>query len=158
VPAARPARPSHRGTVLRQALAGLLVALLAALTPGLSAAPAGAARLPGRAVTGAASAATAAPGGSATGQASRRGLSSLASRSATSVGRRVAEHAGEPRHVQRQRGDRVHAPTCPGSGSADPTGPPSSYLVTTVRPGNHPLGGSHYPAAAGRAPPSSCGS
>jgi hypothetical protein len=145
------------GLAVRRALATLLVTLLAALTPVLSAAPASAAGS-GRAVPAAQSTGTAAAHGSSTSQESRRGLRSTGHRSPGASGRRQASNAGAPRQVQRQQGGQLHTPTCPGAGSADPTGPPSTYAVATIRPSSHPLCGSHHPAAAGRAPPSSSGS
>ena len=156
VPAAdRESSPRHRAFVGR-ALAGLLVALLAALTPQLSAVPAGAARVSGRAA--AESTATATAQRSATSQESRRGLRPIGLRPSGVSGRRLVSKAAAPRHVQHQQRGSLHAPICPGTGSADPTGPPSTYAVATIRPTDRPLCGPHHPAAAGRAPPNSCGS
>jgi hypothetical protein len=158
LPTARREPLPRRRTAVRRALAALLVALLAALTPVFSAAPAGAARVSGRSGPAADSTATAKTHGSSTSQESRRGLRSTGQRSAGVSGRRQASNASAPRHAQpQQRGD-LHLPTGPGTGSADPTGPPSTYAVATVPSSNHPLCGSHHPEAAGRAPPNSSGS
>jgi hypothetical protein len=137
-------------------LAGLLVALLAALTPLLSAAPAGAARAAGRAIS--ATASTASAHDTSTGRQSRGVLRPVEHRSPGTAGRRLADRAGALRPAHPQRGGTVHQPTGPASSSIDATGPPSSYSITTVSSSQQRLGGCHYPAAAGRAPPSSCGS
>jgi hypothetical protein len=158
LPTARREPLPRRRTAVRRALAALLVALLAALTPVFSAAPAGAARVSGRSGPAADSTATAKTHGSSTSQESRRGLRSTGQRSAGVSGRRQASNASAPRHAQpQQRGD-LHLPTGPGTGSADPTGPPTTYAVATIPASSHPLCGSHHPAAASRAPPNSSGS
>jgi hypothetical protein len=146
----------RRSAVARRALAGLLVALLAALTPVLSAAPAGAARASGRTIS--APAATAAAHGTSTGQQNRRGLRTVGHPSQGTAGRRVAESTAPLRQVHPQRGGTVHQPTGPASGAIDATGPPSTYAVITFSLSRQRLGACHFPAAAGRAPPSSCGS
>ena len=158
LPTARPEPPPGGRTAIGRALVALLVALLAALTPVFSAAPAGAAGVSGRSAPAADSTATAKTLGSSTNQESRRGLRSTGQRSAGVSGRRQASNASGPRHTERQQRGDLHMPTGPGTGSADPTGPPSTYAVATVPASNHPLCGSHHPAAAGRAPPNSSGS
>ena len=158
VPAARRESLPRRRAVIRRSLAALLVALLAALTPLLSAAPAGAARGSGRAPAVAESTGTTTTQSASTSQESRRGLRSTGLQSPGVSGRRTSSNAGAPRHAQRHQGDQLHTPASPGTGSADPTGPPSTYAVATIRPSDRPLCGPHHPAAAGRAPPNSCGS
>jgi len=149
--------PPRRGAALRRVLAGLIVALLAALTPVMSAAPAGAARASGRAISAPATTATT-HSTPTTGQQSRRGLRSVGHQSPGTAGRRVAEKAGALRPAHRHGGRTVVHPTRPASSSIDATGPPSSYPLTTVSSSRQRLGGCHYPAAAGRAPPHSSGS
>jgi hypothetical protein len=141
---------------LRRALATLLIAVLAALAPVLSAGPAGATRAPAQqgsvtSVPNAAAPATTAHHGS-------RGLRMAAHRSGTVTGRRLIDEARTLRPAHRFRGGVVHQPTCPATGSADPTGPPPAYVVARLRAANPPFIAHHHPAAAGRAPPSSCGS
>jgi hypothetical protein len=156
VPGARREPFTRRPVNVRRTLAGLLIGLLAALTPVLSAAPAGAAQRSGRAVPATESTSMAATHGASTSQENRRGLRSTRLRSPGVSGRRLVSHAAAPRHAP--HGDPLHAPTGPGTGSADPTGPPSTYAVATIHPSNLPLCGSRHPAAARRAPPNSSGS
>jgi hypothetical protein len=148
----------RRSTAVRRGLAGLLVALFAALSPVLSAVPADAARAIAPAAVVATSPTKATAPGSSTGQESRRGLRAVAFRSGAAIGRRLADGAGVLRGAQPNAGSKTNPPTCPATGSIDATGPPSSYDAATLRPNSHRLGGSHHPAAAGRAPPSFCGS
>ena len=152
----RPDLPPRNGRGLRRALAALLIAVLAALTPVLSAGPAGATRAPGQ--TGSVTSAPNAAAPATTGHQGSRGLRSAAHRSGAVAGRRLADEARTLRPAHRFRSGPVHQPTCPATGSADPTGPPSAYAVARARVANPPFIGHHHPAAAGRAPPSSCGS
>jgi hypothetical protein len=156
VPAADREPLLRHSAAVRRAVAGLLVALLlAALTPLLSAGPAGAARVSARVLS--APATTATPSTSA-GQPSRGGVRQVGHRSPDTVGRRVTEKTAALRQGHPQRGGSGHKPTGPASGSIDATGPPSSYPESTVSSTQQRLGDCDYPAAAGRAPPSSCGS
>jgi hypothetical protein len=147
----------NRAIVLRRGFAALLVALLAALTPVLSAPAADAARLIARTTPAATSPASATAPGSSTGHAGRRGLRAVAQRTGARVTQPPAD-GGELRQAQPQQGGTAHQRTGPDTGSIDATGPPAAYGATAVRPSTLRLGGCHYPAAAGRAPPISCGS
>jgi hypothetical protein len=141
-------------------LAGLLVLLVAVLSPLLSsAASASAARPVGRttATASSTSALTTAPGSSA-GQHDRRGLRTAMHRAGPSAGRRQVEESGEARTVHAQPAGHNHLPSTPGTCSADPTGPPSTYDVALLPSRDRHLGGRQHRAAVGRAPPTSCGS
>jgi hypothetical protein len=152
----RPEPLPRNGRGLRRTLAGLLIAALAALTPVLSAGPAGATRGPGQGASVTSAAAAAKP--VSTRQPTGRGLRPAVQRSGATTGRRLFDDSRTLRPAHRHRDGLVHQPTCPATGSADPTGPPSAYAVARVRAGTQPFIGHHHRAAAGRAPPSSCGS
>ena len=125
--------PPRRGVAVRRVLAGLLVALLAALTPVLSATPAGAARAPGRAISAPATTATT-HSTSTTGQQSRRGL--------RAVGHQSPGTAGRPRSPRRQA--RCGRPTATAAAlSSMPTRPGDQLHrrdgATVVVPRHHRL-------------------